>query len=77
MGLMRIMDETGDTVVAWSPDDTASLDRAEAEFHHQLHRRHRVPFARACGQPANQARPISTFDPAVEEIVFASPVSGG
>lgn len=77
MGMLRIMDRTGDTVVAWSTDDEASLARAEAEFRHQLHRRHRVPFARSCGQAANQARPISAFDPAAEEIIFSSPVSGG
>jgi hypothetical protein len=77
MGVLRILDATGDTVLAWSVDDPDSVERAEAAFAHQLRRRHRVPFARACGEAANRARPITTFDPAAEEIVFASPVMGG
>lgn len=77
MGLLRIMDATGDTVVEWSMDDPASVARAQAAFTHQLVRRHRVPFARGCGAPAAGARPVATFDPAAEEIVFAAPVAGG
>ena len=77
MGMLRVMDQTGDTVVAWRLDDEASLAAAEAEFTHQLTRRHRVPFARRCGEAANRARPITAFDPTVEEIVFAAPVMGG
>lgn len=77
MGLLRIMDATGDTVVPWAVDDPVSLRRAEEVFEHQLRRRHRVPFARRCGEAANRARPITAFDPAAEEIVFASPVAGG
>jgi hypothetical protein len=77
MGMLRVLDHTGDTVVAWDLDDDASLVAAEAEFEHQLKRRHRVPFARRCGEAANRAKPIIAFDPTVEEIVFAAPVMGG
>lgn len=77
MGLLRIMDQTGDTVIPWDIDDDTSLQAAEAEFTHQLTRRHRVPFARRCGEPANQATPITAFDPTAEEILFAAPVMGG
>ena len=77
MGMLRVLDHTGDTTMAWSLDDEVSLAAAEAEFDHQLKRRHRVPFARRCGEAANRARPIIAFDPTVEEIVFAAPVMGG
>ena len=77
MGVLRILDATGDTVVAWADGDAASVDAARAAFDHQLHRRHRVPFARRCGEPANRARPVTAFDPEAEEIVFAAPVMGG
>lgn len=77
MGTLRILDHTGDTTVAWAADDEVSTARAASVFEHQLHHRHRVPFARRCGEAANRARPISTFDPTVEEIVFAAPVMGG
>jgi hypothetical protein len=71
------LDQTGDTVVAWSVDDAGSVDAAAAVFDHQLRRRHRVPFARRCGEAANRSRPIVAFDPSVEEIIFAAPVTGG
>ena len=77
MGVLRILDATGDTVVTWSVDEPASVDGAAAAFDHQLTRRHRVPFARRHGEAANRARPIATFDPTVEEIIFAAPVTGG
>lgn len=77
MGLLRVMDRTGDTVLAWDASDPVSTALAAEEFDHQLRRRHRVPFARRGGEPANRARPIVAFDPGVEEIVFAAPVMGG
>jgi hypothetical protein len=77
MGVLRILDATGDTEVAWSTDEPASLAAAATAFHYQLTRRHRVPFARRHGEAANRARPISRFDPTVEEIIFAAPVTGG
>lgn len=77
MGLLRIMDHTGDTVIPWDVADEESLRAAEAEFANQLTRRHRVPFARRCGEAANQATPITSFDPSAEEILFAAPVMGG
>jgi hypothetical protein len=77
MGLLRIMDATGDTTLEWSMSDPVMTARAEEVFDHQLHVRGRVPFARCRGEAANRARPIAAFDPTVEEIVFAAPVMGG
>jgi hypothetical protein len=77
MGRMRVLDHTGDTVLEWNQADVASVARAAAMFEHQLHRRHRVPYARRHDETANRARPIVDFDPSVEEIVWAAPVVGG
>ena len=77
MGTLRIMDATGDTVIEWEPGEVESVARAEDAFRHQLHRRHRIPFARRAGEAANRARPITEFDPTAEEILFASAVVGG
>lgn len=76
MGTMRILDHTGDTAVAWSLDDPASVAEAEALFA-RLAAECRIPFARAAGAPAREAERITRFDPAAEEILWVRPVAGG
>jgi hypothetical protein len=76
MGTMRILDRTGDTMVAWSLDDPASLAEAEALFD-RLRAERKIPFARAAGAPAADAERGRTFDPTAEEIVWVRPVAGG
>lgn len=76
MGTMRILDHTGDTMVAWSLDDPASLTEAAARFDQLLAER-KIPFARAAGAPAAEAERVRTFDPTAEEIVWVRPVAGG
>jgi hypothetical protein len=76
MGTMRILDHTGDTCIAWSLDDPASLAEAEALFA-RLHQERKIPFARAVGAPAGDAERVQRFDPSAEEIVWVRPVQGG
>jgi predicted trehalose synthase len=76
MGTMRILDRTGDTCVAWTLDDPASLAEAEALFD-RLQAECKIPFARAAGAPAAEAERIARFDPAAEEILWVRPVAGG
>jgi hypothetical protein len=76
MGVLRVLDRTGDTAVVWDPDDADSVAAARERFVREL-RRHRVPFARQHGEAANRARPVVAFDADAEEIVFTSPVTGG
>jgi hypothetical protein len=45
MGLMRIIDETGDTVVTWAPDDAATVAEA-ARIFRSLELERRMAFAR-------------------------------
>lgn len=75
MGVMRILDQTGDTVISWDVDDASSVRVAAARF--DCERRRRVPFARPHGAPASSARMITEFDPAVEEIIWTQPVVAG
>jgi hypothetical protein len=75
MGTIRILDETGDRVVAWMADDPQSTRSAEQVFDQQ--RRSALAFARPVGEPASAARPITAFDPTAEEIIFTRPVVGG
>jgi hypothetical protein len=76
VGTMRILDSTGDTMIAWSVDDDESTAEAERVFD-RLARERKIPFARAAGAPAAEAERIRTFDPAAEEIVWVRPVAGG
>ncbi len=76
MGQMRILDSSGDTTVTWSPQDAASVARAEATFA-RLSRERKIPFARAAGASADTAERIRAFDPQAEEIVWIRPVAGG
>src|SRR3954463_11176918 len=76
MGTMRILDHTGDTVVSWRADDHASVVAASAAFRREQ-ARDRICFARRQGQSAAQARPLLTFDPNVEEMIWVRPVTAG
>lgn len=76
MGMMRILDETGDTTITWAVDDPTTIAEAEALFVRLVTER-KIPFARAAGSPADEAEKISTFDPNAEEIVWVRPIAGG
>lgn len=76
MGVMRVLDATGDTVVAWAEDDTESVAAAAAMFLEQQGER-KLAFARRAGAPAADAELIRHFDPTAEEIVWVRPVAGG
>jgi hypothetical protein len=76
MGMMRILDETGDTTITWAVDDPATIREAEAVFARLVAER-KIPFARPAGSTAGDAEKISAFDPSVEEIVWVRPVAGG
>lgn len=76
MGIMRILDETGDTAITWAADDPATIAEAEALFARLVTER-KIPFARAAGSPADAAEKISSFDPDAEEIVWVRPIAGG
>ena len=76
MGTMRILDQSGDTAVAWSIEDPASVAAADQLFA-RLSAERKLPFARSGGAPAADAELIRAFDPTAEEIVWVRPVAGG
>lgn len=76
MGLMRILDDTGDSVVTWDPADATSVATARRCFDEQR-RRARYCVARRPGEPAALARPLVEFDPTVEEMIWMHPVVAG
>jgi hypothetical protein len=76
MGVMRILDQYGDTAVSWDVRDALSLRSAEALFA-DLTSRRRVAFARARGAPASETVLLKAFDPNAEEIIWVRPIQGG
>lgn len=76
MGIMRVIDRTGDSQVAWQIEDATSVDRAHAIFDRLLAQR-QLAFARPAGAPATTAERVWSFDPEAEEILWVRPVAGG
>lgn len=76
MGTMRILDQTGDSVVEWDLQDTWAVQQAEAVFNDRLRAR-QLAFARPEGATADEAERIFSFDPAAEEIIWVRPIQGG
>lgn len=77
MGIMRILDETGDTQLAWCTDDDQSVAAVRAEFERLVHGERWFAFARESGASADDATLVRTFDTAAEEIVLTRPLMGG
>lgn len=76
MGVMRILDHTGDTIVRWELDDPATMAEAERIFR-RLQGERKLAFARPAGAGPDQAEQIRQFDPAAEEIIWVRPIQGG
>jgi hypothetical protein len=76
MGMMRILDHTGDTAVTWDLDDETTLRAAEEIFEREA-AQSKMAFARPLGAPVEQAERIRSFDPAAEEIIWVRPIQGG
>lgn len=76
MGTMRILDDTGDSVITWTVENAATLERAEAVFEQMLAGR-KMAFARPEGGQADDAERIYAFQPDCEEIIWVRPIQGG
>ncbi len=76
MGVMRILDHTGDRQVSWNVTDPASVRAAEQIFARQVRLRG-LAFARPAGGTATEATLMRRFDPAAEELIWVRPIQGG
>ncbi|HUZ21089.1 MAG TPA: hypothetical protein VMU75_11030 [Acidimicrobiales bacterium] len=74
MGVMRVLDHTGDTAVLFDARDEATLDAARGLFD-QLASEGKLAFARRLGE--REGVRIRDFDPDAEEIIWVRPVQGG
>ena len=76
VGTMRILDETGDTMVTWSLDDTQTLERATKLFDAER-AKGSLAFSIPPGGRDRDAERITRFDPGADEIVWVRQVAGG
>ena len=76
MGTMRILDETGDTMVTWSLEDAAALERAGDLFEVELAKGN-LAFSIPPGGRDRDAARVTRFDPGADEIVWVRSVAGG
>ncbi len=77
MGVLRILDQTGDTIVEWQTDDPTSVEQVRAEFDRLVGLEKWHAFARDAGAPADEATLVRTFDEHADEIVLTRPLMGG
>lgn len=76
VGTMRILDETGDSMVTWSLEDTETLERATKLFDAEL-AKGSLAFSIPPGGRDRDAERVTRFDPRADEIVWVRPVAGG
>jgi len=74
MGVMRILDSSGDTKVLWEVDDDEALARAASLFD-ELSSEGKLAFERKGSQ--TETSRIREFDPDAEEIIWVRPIQGG
>jgi len=74
MGLMRVLDHTGDLTVDWEPSDVNALKKAR-ELFDQLGQQGRVAFQRTGG--TREFERVEHFDAAAAEIIWIRPIQGG
>jgi hypothetical protein len=74
VGLMRILDHTGDTPVRWDVLDGRATDSARQIFCN-LNAEGKTAFARYA--PEKEFRLVRDFDPVADEILWVRPLQGG
>ena len=76
MGVLRVLDCSGDTTLAWDTELADTVAEAEAAFEAMLAAR-RMAFGRAVGAAREEATLLRRFDPSLEEIIVVRPLQGG
>ncbi len=77
MGILRILDQTGDTMIEWRSEDPASVADVRNQFDRLVRAEKWHAFARDAGARAEEATLVRDFDETAEEIVLTRPLMGG
>lgn len=76
MGVLRILDSSGDTTLEWDPAIEETVRAAEVRFERLLAER-KLAFARPTDAPGTEAEQVRSFDPEAAEIILVRPIQGG
>jgi hypothetical protein len=76
MGVIRILDSSGDTTFAWDAALEETVAEAERLFNRLIAER-KLAFARGTETSALAAEQIRSFDVRADEIIFVRPLQGG
>lgn len=76
MGHMRILDDSGHSVVEWNQEEEESVAYARRIFD-AMREKGQLAFATPTGSTADHATLIRAFDPAAEIVTWIRPVVGG
>jgi hypothetical protein len=74
MGVMRILDSSGDTEVLWDVSDDEALAKAASLFG-ELASEGKLAFER--NEPQTTASRVREFNPQADEIIWVRPIQGG
>jgi hypothetical protein len=74
LGILRIMDGTGDTRHTWDPNVPAEVELARKNFEEALKAGMRAYKVKRSGQPGDQ---ITEFDPTAGKLIIAPALRGG
>lgn len=75
MGILRVMDHTGDTTHVFDPKNSAEVDKAMAIFNEALKAGGGPAYKK--GQDGKPNEHIRKFDPSAEETVVTRQLAGG
>jgi len=76
MGFMRILDDSGHSVVEWNQEDEESVAYARHIFD-VMRDKGQLAFATPAGSTAEEATLVRVFDPDAEVVIWIRPITGG
>lgn len=74
MGILRYMDDTGDTKLIWDPEKEAEVENARRTFNDLRKKKYNAYSVKKNG---DKGEIITEFDPEAEKIIMAPPMAGG
>ncbi len=74
MGIMRILDSTGDSVVEWSPEFQEEIAQAETRFNELVVAGKHMAFEI---MPGGSGKKIKEFNPDAGQITLVPIIAGG
>lgn len=74
MGIMKILDSTGDSKIMWDPENEDEVDGAEAQFDVLIEKGF---SAYAVKKDGEKGRKIKKFTPNAGKIIMVPSIAGG